>query len=87
MLKSTTTMEKNSLKFPHWKIRCFFQLYMMYFHCIFKFMKFVVTEVDKDYNAVTSSKIMEFETVEEADAWCRKETWSGYYYYNRLLED
>lgn len=50
-------------------------------------MKFVVTEVDKDYNAVTSSKIMEFETVEEADAWCRKETWSGYYYYNRLLED
>ena len=50
-------------------------------------MKFIVTEVDKDYNVITSTNIMEFDTIEEADAWCRKETWSGHYYFNKQLED
>jgi hypothetical protein len=50
-------------------------------------MKFVVTEVDKDYNVISSTKIVEFDNVEEADAWCRKETWSGYYYFNTPWED
>jgi hypothetical protein len=50
-------------------------------------MKFVVTEVDRDYNVITSSNIMEFDTIKEADAWCREETWSGYYYFNKPLED
>jgi hypothetical protein len=50
-------------------------------------MKFIVTEVDRDYNTITETKIMEFETQQEADTWCRNETWTGYYYYNKLLED
>jgi Cys-tRNA synthase (O-phospho-L-seryl-tRNA:Cys-tRNA synthase) len=49
--------------------------------------KFVVTEVDRDYNTVSDSKIMEFETQQEADAWCRNETWTGHYYYNKALEE
>ena len=50
-------------------------------------MKFMVVEVDRDYNSITSYKVMEFETVTEAKAWCHSETWSGYYYYCRVLEE
>lgn len=49
-------------------------------------MKFEVTEVDRDYNTITKTTIMEFASQQEADDWCRKETWSGYYYFNKLLE-
>lgn len=49
-------------------------------------MKFEVTEVDRDYNTITGSKIMEFDNQQEADDWCRNETWSGHYYFNKILE-
>lgn len=50
-------------------------------------MKFIIQEVDRDYNAPTTSEIKEFDTVEEAAAYCKENTWSGYYYYYKILEN
>lgn len=44
-------------------------------------MKFQIVEFDKDYHAVTDTKIMNFNSQKEADEYCRKESWSGYSYH------
>lgn len=44
-------------------------------------MKVYITEYDKDYHTVTNTLKKEFETLEQAEAWCEKESWSGYTYW------
>lgn len=42
--------------------------------------RFVITEVDKDYNSPTFSVIMGFHSEEEAKRYCKNQEWTGHYY-------
>lgn len=44
---------------------------------------FEIVEVDRDYNTITNILEMSFINLEEAEEWCRKESWTGYFYYVR----
>lgn len=44
-------------------------------------MKVFIDEYDNDYRAVTDTFEKEFETLEEAEQWCRDNKWSGYSYF------
>ena len=43
-------------------------------------MIFEVGEVDRDYNTYTGSKFIRASSEQDARAWCRKESWTGYDY-------
>jgi hypothetical protein len=45
--------------------------------------KFEIIEVDRDYRKVTGAEVKEFPSKADADAYCRKESWTGYTYYAR----
>ena len=49
-------------------------------------MKFLITEVDRDYNAWVSDTVMEFNSTPEADEYCKNESWAGAFYYATQLE-
>jgi len=42
---------------------------------------FRVVEVDKDYRTVTDVETKYFKSLEEAKAWAKKESWTGYDYH------
>lgn len=44
-------------------------------------MKVYITEVDKDYGSYNDTITKEFESLIEAEEWCRKASWSGYAYF------
>jgi hypothetical protein len=44
-------------------------------------MRFEIVEIDRDYNAYVGSEFIEFESQEDADAYCKDRTWSGVSYY------
>jgi len=44
-------------------------------------MKYTITEYDRDYNTVTDFFDKEFSTREQAEEWCRNESWTGYSYH------
>jgi hypothetical protein len=43
-------------------------------------LKVEIIEIDRDYNAYCGSEWKEFKTIEEAHAYCKKASWSGYDY-------
>lgn len=45
--------------------------------------QFEIVEVDKDYNTVSRIFDMVFDNLEEAKEWCRKESWTGFFYFVR----
>jgi len=49
-------------------------------------MTFEIIEVDRDYNSVSDVKWMEFDSREEAEKWCKNETWTGHYYFVSSLD-
>ena len=52
-------------------------------------LKFIITEIDPDYRAWVGDVIMDFVSEDAARAYCKKETWSGAYYfvYGKLGKD
>lgn len=44
-------------------------------------MRVFITEYDKDYRSYTDTIEKEFESLQEAEEWCRKASWSGYAYF------
>lgn len=44
-------------------------------------MKVFINEFDRDYGTVTDSITKEFQSIQEADIWCKENSWSGYHYY------
>jgi len=49
--------------------------------------KFTIVEFDKDYKVVTGTAVKKFNSLEEAEEYCKKESWSGYYYFVENLND
>ena len=48
-------------------------------------MIFIITEIDRDYNAFVSDVVMEFKDSKEANDYCKSQTWAGaYYFYTEL---
>ncbi len=43
-------------------------------------MKFEIAEIDNDYRCYVGSEIMEFESKEDADKYCKNASWSGISY-------
>ena len=44
-------------------------------------MKYKIVEVDKDYHVVSETFFRDFDTIEEAEEYCRKSGGGGYAYY------
>lgn len=44
-------------------------------------MRVAIIEVDRDYNVPIGWSVKEFNSIEEAKEWCKKETWTGYEYH------
>jgi len=44
-------------------------------------MRFFIGEVDRDYNSYCGSEEKEFKTLEDAEAYCIQNKWSGYSYF------
>jgi len=44
-------------------------------------MLFEIVEVDRDYGTVTKVDWKEFETRDDAEKWCRDESWTGFAYH------
>lgn len=42
---------------------------------------FTIIEIDRDYRTYTGSEIKEFDSLQEAEEYCIKESWTGYDYY------
>lgn len=43
--------------------------------------RFYIHEIDRDYNSWTGSVIMGFPSKEEADKYCKEQSWTGHYYF------
>lgn len=41
----------------------------------------VIAELDRDYRVVTDTFYMKFNSDEEAEAYCREKSWTGFSYY------
>lgn len=44
-------------------------------------MNVYIVKFDNDYHTMTDSFDKEFTSIEEAEQWCKDESWSGYTYY------
>jgi hypothetical protein len=44
-------------------------------------MIFEIAEIDRDYNAYTGSTFIKAKSKEQADEWCRENTWTGHDYF------
>ena len=47
----------------------------------------LINEFDKDYRSYSGEVTISVSSWEEAEEWCKKESWSGYMYSVHLLED
>lgn len=44
-------------------------------------MKVFINEYDRDYHTITETVEKEFDTLGQAEQWCRDNKWSGYSYF------
>lgn len=44
-------------------------------------MKVFIDEYDRDYGTVVGYLEKDFETLEDAEVWCKENSWSGYSYW------
>ena len=51
-----------------------------------KIVRATVVGVDKDYNSVVSEEILEFQTIECAEDFVKRESWSGVRYFISEVE-
>ncbi|XKX17412.1 hypothetical protein MVUOKPPV_CDS0015 [Klebsiella phage phi1_175008] len=43
-------------------------------------MRVFIDEFDKDYRTITNNFEKEFDSMQEAEEWCKEASWSGYTY-------
>lgn len=48
---------------------------------------FYIHEIDRDYNSWTGSVIIGFASKEEADKYCKEQSWAGHYYFAEEISD
>lgn len=48
---------------------------------LIKKLEFTITEIDKDYRALSGTAKLEFKSWNDAEKYCKEESWSGYDYF------